>query len=422
MTSQQIRQQFIDFFKSKRHLHLPESSLVPENDPSVLLTPAGMQQFKPYFSYPDKAPAKRITTVQPSFRTTDIDNVGDESHNTFFEMLGNFSFGYAGKQVNTDAKVHDKPYFKEEAIKMAWELMTEIYKIDQKRIYVTVFGGDNEVPRDEESIEIWRSLDIPAERIKFGNREDNFWGPTGEEGPCGPTTEIYVDGVEVWNNVFNQYFQDKTGHLGELEYQGVDTGMGLERLVMVIQKKSTIFETDLFTSLINLAKSNSSLPNDRSGRIIADHIRGIVFLITDSVLPSNTKQGYILRRLIRRFSTHLDLIGAKDTVINALVDQVEDLLGDWYKKLDKAKPRITNILSEERTKFSYTLTHATKQLETIKSLAKDKIIDGSKIYDLQSTYGLPTEITRELINRSGYTIDEEGLKKAMEEHQDISRG
>ncbi|MCX6813722.1 MAG: alanine--tRNA ligase-related protein, partial [Candidatus Azambacteria bacterium] len=274
MTSREIREKFLEFFEKRGHKIVPSSSLLP-NDPSVLLTTAGMQQFKPYYTG-EKDPIKdfgsrRTASIQKSFRTSDIDSIGDESHLTFFEMLGNFSFG---------------DYFKEDAIKWAWEFITKEMKISSERCHVSVFKGDNEIPEDKESIAIWKSLGLSDDKIKKCGRQDNFWGPTGNEGPCGPTSEIYIDNIEVWNLVFNEYYCHINKTLEPLKQNGVDTGMGLERLAMAIQDAPTVFETDLFQSIIQLIP-HLDIPNEtRTIRIIADHIRGAAFLIADGILPS----------------------------------------------------------------------------------------------------------------------------------------
>src|SRR3989338_10186493 len=275
MSSAELRKKFLEFFEKQGHKIVLSSSLIPD-DPSVLLTTAGMQQFKKYYTDPALAPAPNIASIQKCFRTSDIDEVGDKSHLTFFEMLGNFSFG---------------GYFKEEAIGCAKEFLESIgLKIE----YATVFAGDEKTSFDEESYRVWQKLGIKD--IRKASRENNFWGPTGKEGPCGPTTEIYINGVEIWNIVFNEYYCKADGTLEKLKTPGVDTGMGLERLAMVSQSKKNIFETDLFNALMRQASEEDV----RKKRIIADHIRAIAFLISDGVQPSNKEQGYVLRRLMRR--------------------------------------------------------------------------------------------------------------------------
>ncbi|MDO8660030.1 MAG: alanine--tRNA ligase-related protein [Candidatus Parcubacteria bacterium] len=288
MNSSELRQKFLDFFEKNGHKIVPSSSLLP-SDPSVLFTTAGMQQFKPYY-LGEKSPwGPNVASVQKCIRTSDIDEVGDESHLTFFEMLGNFSFG---------------GYFKEEAIKLAWEFLTQELKISTDRIYVTVHES-TPLGLDKESYKVWHKIiGLPKEKIKTGGIDDNFWGPTGSEGPCGPTTEIYVDGVEVWNIVFNESFSTtsrevayKAGwYLKNLDIKGVDTGMGLERLAMVVQKKKTIFETDLFKPILDFIPQDM-LEKDR--RIYVDHARAVAFLISDGVRPSKEGGGSVLRRLMR---------------------------------------------------------------------------------------------------------------------------
>ena len=277
MTSDKLRQKFLSFFEKNGHKIVPSSSLLP-TDPSVLFTTAGMQQFKPYY-LGEKSPwGPNVASVQKCIRTSDIEEVGDERHLTFFEMLGNFSFG---------------GYFKEKAIKLAYEFIVK--ELGLEIDFVTVFKGDENVSEDKESEKIWKDID-PKIKIKKEGK-DNFWGPTGEEGPCGPTTEIYVNGVEIWNIVFNEFFCDKNKKLEKLETPGVDTGMGLERLAMVVQNVPTVFETDLFEPIINLIPKEI---DEKKKRIFADHARAIAFLITDGVRPLNKDQGYILRRLVRR--------------------------------------------------------------------------------------------------------------------------
>ena len=299
MTSSELREKFLEYFEKNGHTVVPSSSLLPD-DPSVLLTTAGMQQFKPYYTGeadPFHSPhptlggkslgSRNVASDQKSFRTSDIDEVGDERHLTFFEMLGNFSFG---------------GYFKEEAIKYAKEFLDSVnIPID----YVTVFEGDSDVPRDEDSVKIWGRYGFSSEKgnLRFENRDENFWGPTGAEGPCGPTTEIYArsegseQALEIWNIVFNEYYCWPDGKLEKLKTPGVDTGMGLERLAMVSQEKQTIFETDLFSPIMDLLPQGT---DERTRRIFGDHARGVVFLLADGLRPSNKEAGYVLRRLMRR--------------------------------------------------------------------------------------------------------------------------
>ena len=379
MQSEEIRRRFLTFFEKRGHKIIPSSSLVPENDPSVLFTTAGMQQFKPY--YVGKANAKKdfnslnLTSSQKCVRTSDIEEVGDESHLTFFEMLGNFSFG---------------DYWKEEAIRYAYELITKDFglKID----YVSIFSGEGSVPEDTESAKIWKSINQDLIIKKFG-RKDNFWGPTGAEGPCGPTTEIYVNDIEIWNIVFNEYFQSEDGTLAPLEVRGVDTGMGLERLVKVIQKVQTVFDTDFFIPIMQITNS----------RIIADHIRTSVFMISDGVIPSNTGRGYILRRLLRRAYIQASKFEGDLIVLNDVIHVV--IKHPSYKELYKFKsPEIFKIIQEEIDKFKIALDNGLRQLKK-----------GTDPFAVSTSFGLPLEIIEELVD-----VDKIKFQKQMEEHRQIS--
>ncbi len=324
MTHNEVRNKFIKYFESKGHAVVASSSLLPD-DPSVLFTTAGMQQFKPY--YTGAADAKKdfnslnTVSIQKSMRTSDIDEVGDESHLTFFEMMGNFSFG---------------GYWKKEAIQYAYEFITK--ELGLTISHVSVFGGNDAVPRDNESAEIWKSIDSNL-KVVDGDINDNFWGPTGSEGPCGPTTEVYIDDLEVWNIVFNEFFypgsreellsgkSDK--QLTPLKIQGIDTGMGLERLSMVINKKDNIYETDLFEPLITLLPANGDV-SEKVKRIISDHSRAAAFLICDGVRPSNKEQGYVLRRLMRRIIVHLHTSGIEPQAVDDIFDQIVLDYGSFY--------------------------------------------------------------------------------------------
>ncbi len=383
MQSGEIRKAFLEFFKSRGHKIVPSSSLIPD-DPSVLLTTAGMQQFKKYYTEPSLAPAKNVASIQKCFRTSDIDEVGDESHLTFFEMLGNFSFG---------------GYFKEEAIKYAKEFLESI---GLKIGYVTVFAGDEKTPPDEESYKIWQSLGI--KNIRKAGREDNFWGPTGAEGPCGPTTEIYINGVEIWNIVFNEYYCDQISKLSPLTSKGVDTGMGLERLAMVSQNKKTIFETDLFAPLWKFLPARLA---EKTRRIIADHARGASFLIADGVRPLNKEAGYILRRLIRR------LVVYKIENIDSLFQAITENYSDFYHELNPTT--ILSVFKAERDKFNETVY---KGLEKMEKLEK---IDASSAFMLYESYGLPYEIIKEIGQKKAANLTRDDFDKELGLHREISR-
>lgn len=374
---------------------MPSSSLLPD-DPSVLLTTAGMQQFKKY--YTDEADpmrdfkSKSATSVQKCFRTSDIDEVGDECHLTFFEMLGNFSFG---------------GYFKKEAIAYGKEFFDSIgLEIE----YVTVFSGDKNVPFDEESFKIWGELGIKD--IRKCGREDNFWGPTGAEGPCGPTTEIYINGLEVWNIVFNEFYQQPDGVLKNLKTPGVDTGMGLERLAMVSQKKQNIFETDLFSQILDILPGTIS---ERQRRIISDHLRASTFLFSDGIEPSNKEAGYILRRLLRRALVYEYISSMPPQIFESAMIEVIENYGSFYPELKSKQENIIKAYWMEREKFSKTLAKGIKELE------KSESIDSRKAFNLYETFGLPYEIIKEFSGAKSSSLTRESFDKEFGKHQEKSR-
>lgn len=388
---------------------MPSSSLIPD-DPSVLLTTAGMQQFKPYFVGAASAMkdfgSLSTTSIQKSFRTTDIEEVGDATHLTFFEMLGNFSFG---------------GYFKKEAIGFALNFLYEI-GLKEKIDFVTVFGGDDKTPFDKESYDLWIAAGMPASKIKKEGRKDNFWGPTGVEGPCGPTTEIYIKGVEIWNVVFNEYYCRSDGRFEKLKTPGVDTGMGLDRLAMVSQEKPTIFETDLHWPLIEKIASVASVPYSEAAkdyRIIADHIRGSSFLIADGILPSNLGAGYILRRIIRRMMRSLRTLHLPYTFALELIPQVRDLYGSFYPEVKNQATDISVVLQGEMEKFSRALDKGMKEFERL--FEHSTAISGSDAFMLYESYGFPFEMTKELVLERGGKVDEEGFKSEFEKHKTISK-
>ncbi len=395
MNSQEIREKFIKFFEARGHKAVPSSSLIP-TDPSVLLTTAGMQQFKPYFTG-EKDPikdfgSKNTISIQKSFRTSDIDEVGDDSHLTFFEMMGNFSFG---------------GYFKKEAIEYAHEFITK--EMGLIIDYVSVFQGDSEVPADVESEEIWKSLGI-ADIRKF-SREDNFWGPTGIEGPCGPTTEIYVNGVEVWNIVFNEYYMKPDKTLEPLKTKGVDTGMGLERLAVSYQRRQNFFETDLF-DFINLIPKN--VP-EKQKRIMADHARGTVFLLAEGIIPSNKDRGYILRRLMRRVFVYENINKLDNNLIGKIVSAVINKYGEFYSELVRGSRSISGEFEKEKNVFEKTLARGLRELDKIES------INGKTAFDLYQSFGLPFEIIKELGGSKSHELTHESFDTELEKHQEISR-
>jgi alanyl-tRNA synthetase len=406
MKSFEIRESFLNFFKTKGHTIVPSSSLIPD-DSSVLFTTAGMQQFKPYYLGIKSPYGPNVASSQKCFRTSDIDSVGDNSHLTFLEMLGNFSFG---------------GYFKKESIEMAYHFLKDVCGINKEKLSVTVFGGDNEVPKDYESLEIWKKFGFSPENnnLKFSGREDNFWGPTGIEGPCGPTTEIYINGIEVWNLVFNEYFMDKSKKLTFLKQKGVDTGMGLERLTMIIQNKNSVFETDLLFPIIQELEKLSSVHyegNLKAYRIIADHIRSSVFLISDGIMPSNIERGYVLRRILRRAIRYGKLLDTKKDFLIPLAQKVIFLYGNFYPEVKESKDRIVEIIQKEEEKFEKTLEKGLRQFEKISK----KDISGEDAFHLYDTYGFPIELTQELAKEKDIKVDYDGFKEAFEKHKEISR-
>ncbi len=404
MTHQEIREKFKKFMESKGHKWVDSSSLLP-TDPSVLFTTAGMQQFKPY--YTGEADAQKdfgslnTASIQKSMRTSDIDEVGDESHLTFFEMMGNFSFG---------------GYWKEEAIQFAHEFITK--EMGLAIDYVTVFEGSDVVPKDEESKKIWQSLGITD--IREQGMDDVFWGPTGNEGPCGPTTEIYVNGVEIWNIVFNEFFCEGSreellsgkAKLMPLKTKGIDTGMGLERLGMMVQKKKTIFETDLFSTAMKFLDPGIT---ERDKRVMADHARAAMFLITDGVLPSNKEQGYVLRRLMRRFITLEELYLQK--TVNVSVHLMLSALVETYQSIypNLNFKSVDDVWRAEESKFYNTLRGGLKELEKLTT------VDAPSAFRLYESFGLPFEVIKEVGKEKSAALTREAFETERKKAQEISR-
>ncbi len=428
LTGTEIRERYLDFFVSKGHLRVPSSSLVPRNDPTVLLTTAGMQQMIPYFLGRETPPAIRLTSAQKCFRTTDIDKVGNERSLTFFEMMGNFSVG---------------DYFKREAIAFAWELLTDVFKIPANRLYPTVHPEDDEAPR------WWSEIaGYPDEAIV--RLEDNWWGPPGASGPCGPDSEIYYDrGVEhgcgradckpgcecerfleIWNLVFMQFYQDLDGTRTPLPKKNIDTGLGLERVSMVLQGKESVFDTDLFRPIIDkfAALANTSYGKDAKAdtslRVIADHGRALVFLAADGVLPSNEGRGYIFRRILRRAVRHGKLLGLDKPFLSEAADTVINLMKSHYIELGLQRDRIVEILSLEEKKFSQTLDAGLYLLNNLLEDLKQRghtAIPGDEAFKLYDTHGFPLELTQEVAAEHGFTIDISGFEQSMQRQQERSR-
>jgi len=427
MTSDEIRKKFLKFFKKRGHAIIPSAPLVPENDPSVLFNTAGMQPLVPYLLGQAHPQGKRLADVQKCVRTVDIDDIGDNTHATFFEMLGNWSLG---------------DYFKEDAIKWSYEFLTsqdEGLGLDLKRLYVTVFEGDENAPRDEEAFETWKRY-IHKDRIYFMGAKTNWWSP-GENGPCGPDSEMFydttVDGlgdinadefvaadkrqdiVEVWNDVFMEYEKKDGKIIGKLAQQNVDTGAGLERVTMVAQGKKNIFDTDLFIPIMKRIAEHAASDDAQAQRIIADHVRTAVFMIADGVIPSNTEQGYVLRRLIRRARYYYDSIGTKEKALGLLASDVISVYKNTNYNLGKKKQNIEEIITNEERTFVANLVFGKKFLEKI--MKKENIISAKNAFMAYSTYGFPFELTKEIAAENGKVVDENGFRDEMRKHQDVSR-
>lgn len=439
LTSSEIRSRFLAFFKKRGHAIIPSASLVPLNDPSVLFNTAGMQPLVPYLLGAPHPEGTRLADSQKCVRTQDIEEVGDNTHDTFFEMLGNWSLG---------------DYFKQDAITWSYEFLTNGddepegdrgLGLDPNRLYVTVFGGNHDAPRDNEALAIWKDIfekhNVAGEHIYLmdGELAKKNWWSAGDSGPCGPDTEMFYDVtgnlnkgmtrdeylvaddkqqvVEIWNDVFMEYLKEGGGVIGKLEKQNVDTGSGLERLTMVVQKKNNIFATDMFSDMMNIISSNSKTYDERAARIVADHIRTSVFLIADGVTPSNTDQGYILRRLIRRAVRYADVLGLT-CGFNPLIEEVAKKYNGVYENIETNLPQIKKEIDEEGDKFWKTIENGMKQFE---KFAESGVISGIEASMLYQSYGFPFEITQELAKERGVTVDEVGYKEEMKKHQDLSR-
>lgn len=420
MNSEDLRKKFLNFFKDKNHTIVKSSSLIPD-DGSVLFTTAGMQQFKDCYLEGGSKHGKRVTTSQKCFRTSDIDEVGDQDHLTFFEMMGNFSFN---------------DYFKKEAILWAKEFLIEELNFDEEKLVYTYFKGNDEMPADKRAKEILINSGVKEKNIYALGKQENFWGPTGSEGPCGPTVEIHyiTDNnpcgpdcdpscdcdrfIEIWNLVFNQFFMDEEGKLSPLDNQGIDTGMGLERLAMVVQNKPHVFETDLFTPLKEIINSLVEKDLDQKAkRIIVDHIKGSVFLIAEGVTPSNTERGYILRRLLRRSMRYRKLLDLPENLLKEVAKMVFKIYKEIYFQ-DVDKDQVLKIIEKERSKFEKALDKGLK--EFYKTVEKGSL-SGKEAFHLYSTYGFPVEMIEELCKEEDIKFTRDGFEKAKKEHIKVSR-
>ncbi len=434
MTGAELRQAYIDFFKGKGHAEIGSAPLVPENDPTVLFTTAGMHPLVP-FLLGEKHPAgTRLVNYQKCIRTGDIDAVGDTVHHTFFEMLGNWSLG---------------DYFKEEAIEWSYEFLTsrEWLDIDPKKLWISCFAGDDDAPKDTEAAAVWRRLGIPAERIIYLSNKETWWGPAGQTGPCGPDTEMFFctyEGeippgknpandpehfIEMWNDVFMQYNRNADGTYTPLAQKNVDTGFGLERVTAVLQGVDDNYATELFAPIMeriaDLASGDEASEADvRSKRIIADHMRSAVFMIADGVLPARVDQGYVLRRLIRRAVRFGKKLGITDAFTRKVGEVVVEIFGDVYPELKANAREIGEMLTREEEQFSRTLAQGLKEFQKLlpNVLRNPKReLSGRLAFRLYDTYGFPIEMTRDLAEEANITVDMDGFDKAYEKHQALSR-
>ncbi len=429
MTSDEVRAEFLSFFKEKGHKIIPSSSLIPRGDPTLLLTSAGMVQFKPYFLGEAVPPSPRLASCQKCFRATDITSVGDPSHLTLFEMLGNFSVG---------------DYFKREAINWAWEFVTQRLGLSPKRLWVTIFLDD------DESFAIWREVGVPKNRILRFGEEDNFWGPAGDSGPCGPCSEIHYDFgkevgcgkpscapncgcgrfCEIWNLVFTQYNQDKQGCRTLLAKPNIDTGMGLERTAAVVQGKTSIYETDLFSPLLECVSKltgkryGSNQVIDNAMRVVAEHSRGVTFLVADGVIPSNEGRGYVLRRLLRRAALFGRRLGLNEPFIGEMARATIQQMGRVYPELVQRQDFILQVTGLEEARFSETLSIGLELLDRIMSEATSQRaskISGEEAFKLYDTYGFPKELTEEIAADRGFSVDLAGFNREMEKQKGKAR-
>ncbi|MDR2743481.1 MAG: alanine--tRNA ligase [Treponema sp.] len=437
MNAHELRTKYVEFFKSKGHAQIQGKSLLPDNDPTVLFTTAGMHPLVPYLLGEEHPAGKRLVDYQKCIRTGDIDSVGDASHLTFFEMLGNWSLG---------------DYFKDGAIRMSFEFLTspEWLGIPLEKLGVTVFRGDDTVPRDEESAAVWKSLGIPENRIAYLPREDNWWGPAGTTGPCGPDSEMFYyvgdapcgpdckpgcscgKWLEIWNDVFMQYNKKAGGSYEPLTRTCVDTGMGIERTVTVLNGKSSVYDTEIFAAIREAVEHaaaytyGADLDKDRSVRIICDHVRSSTFILGDpkAVSPSNVGAGYVLRRLIRRAVRHGRKLGITGEVLSPIAGVVVGQFGGPYSELEKNRQYIIKELDNEEKKFRETLEKGEHEFEKLlPNLLKDprKIIPGRLAFKLYDTYGFPIELTEELAAEHGMTVNREEFDAAFKKHQELSR-
>ncbi len=433
LTSTQLRQMYLDFFASKGHAIIPSASLIPENDPTVLFTTAGMHPLVPYLLGAKHPEGKRLANVQKCVRTGDIDEVGDASHCTFFEMLGNWSLG---------------DYFKKEAIEYSFEFLTspQWLGIDKDKLYFTCFAGDEDAPKDTQSADIWKSLGVDDSHIFFLGKKHNWWGPAGITGPCGPDTEMFIDMgtepcskecdpscscgkyLEIWNDVFMQYNKTADGKFEPLEQKNVDTGMGLDRTITILQGKSSVYDTDVFQGALDkIAELSGKNYNDDKDttvafRIIADHVRCATFMLGDEkgITPSNVDQGYVLRRLIRRAVRFSLRLGIPELSLQKIAKVIIKQYKDIYPEIGKNESRIINELNLEEERFGRTIKQGLREFDKLEARLQGKIISGQDAFHLYDTFGFPIEFTLELAHEHGLEVDKKGFDEAFAKHQEVS--
>ena len=426
MKAIEIRNKYLNFFKEHGHAVIPSASLIPENDPSVLFNTAGMQPLVPYLLGEKHPLGTRLTDYQKCVRTNDIDEVGDNRHLTYFEMLGNWSLG---------------DYFKEESIQMSFDFLTKELQIPVEKLSVTVFAGDDDCPRDEVAAECWKKAGILDGHIYYYGKDDNWW-IAGEEGPCGPDTEMFYDTgkpacgpdcqpscdcgkyVEIWNNVFMEYFKSKDGTYSKLAQRNVDTGLGLERMTMLLQGKETPFDTEIFKPVMDKLVELEKVDIIESRRIVAEHLRSSMMIISDGGRPSNVDRGYVLRRLIRRMVRHMNKLQINLDEISTLIDINVENLKEMYPDLAKNQELIKNVIIEEKNKFVKTLSHGEKEFQKEMNKAKQQgktMIEGNVVFKLYDTYGFPPEVTKELAEENDIEVDMKKFDELFKAHQEKSR-
>ncbi len=425
MKAIEIRNKYLNFFKNHGHSIIPSAPVIPENDPSVLFTTAGMQPLVPYLLGQKHPAGTRLADYQKCVRTVDIDEVGDNRHLTYFEMLGNWSLG---------------DYFKEESIAMSYEFLTKELEIPAEKISVTCFAGDDDCSKDEVAYSAWKKAGIPDERIYFFGKDDNWW-IAGEEGPCGPDTEMFYDTgkpkcspecnpscdcgkyVEIWNNVFMEFYKDKNGY-SKLAKQNVDTGLGLERMTMLLQGKETPFEIELFSPVMDELVKLQKVDNIQSRRIVAEHLRSSIMIINDGGRPSNVDRGYILRRLLRRMTRHLNKLEIDLEKLGEIIDISIDALRELYPELLENRETIKSVIIEEKNKFIKTLQNGEREFEKLATRTKNsgkKVLETEAVFNLYETYGFPPEMTEELAKEEGLEVDMSDYQRLFKEHQEKSR-